>query len=76
MSRVQLALNVDDLDEAVTFYSKLVDIGQGPAPSGGLINPRSHTLGPKMNRSAGSKYNGTWGYVVTASSSCSHRGMG
>ena len=23
MSRVQLALNVDDLDEAVTFYSKL-----------------------------------------------------
>lgn len=25
MSRVQLALNVDDLDEAVTFYSKLFD---------------------------------------------------
>ena len=23
MSRVQLALNVDDIDEAVTFYSKL-----------------------------------------------------
>ena len=23
MSRVQLALNVDDLDEAVSFYSKL-----------------------------------------------------
>ena len=23
MSRVQLALNVDDLDEAITFYSKL-----------------------------------------------------
>ena len=23
MSRVQLALNVDDLDEAVAFYSKL-----------------------------------------------------
>jgi len=25
MSRVQLALNVDDLDEAITFYSKLFD---------------------------------------------------
>ena len=25
MSRVQLALNVDDLDEAVAFYSKLFD---------------------------------------------------
>ena len=29
MSRIQLALNVDDLDEAVTFYSKL--LGTGPA---------------------------------------------
>jgi catechol 2,3-dioxygenase-like lactoylglutathione lyase family enzyme len=29
MSRVQLALNVSDLDEAVTFYSKL--FGTGPA---------------------------------------------
>jgi catechol 2,3-dioxygenase-like lactoylglutathione lyase family enzyme len=27
MSRVQLALNVDDLDEAVTFYSKLLNTG-------------------------------------------------
>jgi len=26
MSRMQLALNVDDLDEAITFYSKLFDI--------------------------------------------------
>src|SRR4051794_3328253 len=26
MSRVQLALNVDDLDAAVTFYSKLFDV--------------------------------------------------
>ncbi len=26
MSRVQLALNVDDLDEAVTFYSKLFNV--------------------------------------------------
>ena len=26
MSRVQLALNVDDLDEAIAFYSKLFDI--------------------------------------------------
>ena len=25
MSRVQLALNVDDIDEAVTFYSQLFD---------------------------------------------------
>jgi predicted enzyme related to lactoylglutathione lyase len=25
MSRMQLALNVDDLDEAVTFYSELFD---------------------------------------------------
>jgi catechol 2,3-dioxygenase-like lactoylglutathione lyase family enzyme len=29
MSRVQLALNVDDLDAAITFYSKL--FGTGPA---------------------------------------------
>jgi catechol 2,3-dioxygenase-like lactoylglutathione lyase family enzyme len=29
MSRVQLALNVDDLDEAITFYSKL--FGAAPA---------------------------------------------
>ncbi len=29
MSRVQLALNVDDLDEAITFYSKL--FGVAPA---------------------------------------------
>jgi lactoylglutathione lyase len=29
MSRVQLALNVDDIDEAVTFYTKL--LGTGPA---------------------------------------------
>ncbi|MBX7434613.1 VOC family protein [Mycobacterium sp. Y57] len=29
MSRLQLALNVDDLDEAITFYSKL--FGTGPA---------------------------------------------
>jgi catechol 2,3-dioxygenase-like lactoylglutathione lyase family enzyme len=29
MSRVQLALNVDDIDEAVTFYTKL--FGTGPA---------------------------------------------
>jgi len=29
MSRVQLALNVDDVDEAVAFYSKL--FGTGPA---------------------------------------------
>ena len=29
MPRVQLALNVDDLDEAVTFYTKL--LGVGPA---------------------------------------------
>lgn len=29
MSRVQLALNVDDLEQAVTFYSKL--LGVGPA---------------------------------------------
>jgi lactoylglutathione lyase len=29
MSRIQLALNVDDLDESITFYSKL--FGVGPA---------------------------------------------
>jgi catechol 2,3-dioxygenase-like lactoylglutathione lyase family enzyme len=27
MSRVQLALNVDDLDEAIAFYQKLFDVG-------------------------------------------------
>jgi lactoylglutathione lyase len=29
MSRVQLALNVNDIDEAVSFYAKL--FGTGPA---------------------------------------------
>ena len=33
MSRVQLALNVDDLDEAVTFYSKLFNTGPAKAVS-------------------------------------------
>ena len=36
MSRVQLALNVDDLDEAIAFYSKLVLL-QNPG-KGGTIN--------------------------------------
>lgn len=26
MSRIQLALNVDDLDEAITFYTRLFDV--------------------------------------------------
>ena len=32
MSRVQLALNVDDLAESIAFYSKL--FGTGPASNG------------------------------------------
>jgi catechol 2,3-dioxygenase-like lactoylglutathione lyase family enzyme len=36
MSRVQLALNVDDLDEAITFYSKLFDTA--PAKVEGYAN--------------------------------------
>jgi hypothetical protein len=34
MSRVQLALNVDDLDEAVTFYSKLFDTAPAKVKEG------------------------------------------
>lgn len=34
MSRVQLALNVDDLDEAITFYSKLFDTKPGKVKPG------------------------------------------
>src|SRR6187200_709289 len=34
MSRVQLALNVDDLDEAVTFYSKLLNTGAAKRKEG------------------------------------------
>ena len=34
MSRVQLALNVDDLDEAITFYSKLFNIGPAKVKDG------------------------------------------
>ena len=34
MSRVQLALNVDDLDEAVTFYSKLFNAAAGQTQGG------------------------------------------
>ena len=38
MSRVQLALNVNDIDEAVVFYSRL--FGAEP-PSGGPGTPTS-----------------------------------
>ena len=34
MSRVQLALNVDDLDEAVTFYSKLFNTAPAKVKQG------------------------------------------
>ena len=34
MSRVQLALNVDDLDEAITFYSKLFNTEQAKVKPG------------------------------------------
>ncbi len=34
MSRVQLALNVDNLDEAITFYSKLFDTRPAKVKSG------------------------------------------
>ena len=34
MSRVQLALNVDDLDEAIAFYSKLFDTGPAKVKPG------------------------------------------
>ena len=34
MSRVQLALNVDDLDAAVTFYSKLFNTGPNKVKEG------------------------------------------
>ena len=38
MSRVQLALNVDDLDAAITFYSKLFNAAAGQASSPGYAN--------------------------------------
>jgi hypothetical protein len=34
MSRVQLALNVDDLDDAITFYSKLFNTAPAKVKSG------------------------------------------
>src|ERR1700734_563459 len=34
MARVQLALNVDDLDEAIAFYSKLFDCGPAKVKPG------------------------------------------
>ena len=34
MSRVQLALNVDDLDEAITFYTKLFGISPAKVKPG------------------------------------------
>jgi catechol 2,3-dioxygenase-like lactoylglutathione lyase family enzyme len=34
MSRIQLALNVDDLDEAITFYSKLFNTGPAKVKPG------------------------------------------
>lgn len=45
MSRVQLALNVDDLDEAIAFYSKLFDAEPGKVKPGyanfAITQPRS-----------------------------------
>jgi len=45
MSRVQLALNVDDLDEAITFYSKLFKYrtGQGQRGLRQLLRRRAAT---------------------------------
>jgi hypothetical protein len=40
MSRVQLALNVDNLDEAITFYSKLFNMRPRPATPSRPINCR------------------------------------
>ena len=34
MSRIQLALNVDDLDEAITFYSKLFNTAPAKVKEG------------------------------------------
>ncbi|GLV10235.1 cadmium-induced protein CadI [Mycobacterium intracellulare subsp. chimaera] len=34
MSRIQLALNVDDLDEAITFYTRLFDVEPAKVKSG------------------------------------------
>ncbi len=34
VSRVQLALNVDDLDEAITFYSKLLNVAPAKVKQG------------------------------------------
>ena len=34
MSRAQLALNVDDLEEAITFYSKLFNTSPAKVKSG------------------------------------------
>ena len=41
MSRVQLALNVDDLDAAITFYSKL--FGSRPAKAQPAISVGQHS---------------------------------
>ena len=41
MSRVQLALNVDNLEEAVTFYSKLFNANP---PSANPVTPTSRWL--------------------------------
>lgn len=44
MSRAQLALNVDDLDEAITFYSKLFDTQPAKVKPGyanfAIVDPR------------------------------------
>jgi len=39
MSRVQLALNVNDIDEAVSFYTKLFGTGRPSAGPGTRTSP-------------------------------------
>jgi len=41
MSRAQLALNVDDLDEAITFYSKLFNTTPAKVKPGMRTSPSS-----------------------------------
>ncbi len=51
MSRVQLALNVNDIDEAVSFYTKL--FGTGPAKRRPRVRELRHPRAAAQARPAG-----------------------
>ncbi len=74
MSRIQLALNVADLDEAITFYSKLFDTGPAKVKPG-YANFASSTHRSSLSCSKAPSHGGTLNHlgVEVTPPTASHR---